>query len=75
MSIVITTVAETRVKDLESLNMVEARIEMPKPDKISIWYRKRTEADMKTHRDGQTIELTLALNFNPTTLKYTITVN
>ena len=75
MSIVITTVAETRVKDLESVNMIEARIEMPKPDKISIWYRKRTEADMKTHRDGQIIELTLALNFNPTTLKYTITVN
>ena len=72
---VINTVAETKVKELEEVDIIEASVKMPKPDKVVIWHRKRGVTDMKTHREGQNIELTLSLNFNPTTLKYTITIN
>ena len=43
---------------------------MPQPDRVTIWYRGKEEPDI-----GKEIDLNLALNFNATTLKYSIAIN
>ena len=75
MSLVINSVAETKIQALQDIEITEARVRTPSPDRVTIWHRRQAVTDMSTLHGGHEVDLTLTLNFNATTLKYSILIN